>query len=79
MMRGPGLLRYFGLDIIQHDDYSIIIDGDEKLDAFEANSLTLVRRRELGSELNITEVKACPSLNSSVGWSGITGITASPF
>lgn len=42
---GPGCLRIFGLDICQHDDFSITIDADEKRKALEPYPLSRFRRK----------------------------------
>lgn len=73
---GLGLLRYYGLNVLQHDDYSVTIDGNGKLGARETHSITRTRRRELDYPLNSVEGKTFASINSSNGW---LGITASPF
>lgn len=36
IVHGPGELRFFGLNIIQSDDYTIETNGDGKLNALEA-------------------------------------------
>lgn len=41
---GPGLLRYFGLNIKQHEDYSVSLDADDKLNATLAYHMKRARR-----------------------------------
>lgn len=67
LSHGPGTLRYFGLNILQYDDYSVSIDGNDKLDAIATLPITRVGRRELESLLNNAGSKAFASVNSSVG------------
>lgn len=61
---GPGLFRYFGLNITQHYDFSVTIDGGEKLIALDTHPTTRVRRSELESCLNAAEARAFASINS---------------
>lgn len=42
----PGLTCYFRLKIIQHDDYTVSIDGDDKLSSISSTPITRTRRRE---------------------------------
>lgn len=65
---GTGLLRYYGLNITQNDDYSVKIDGNDNLQALDSHLITRACRRELKSQLNAAEAKAFSSINSSVGW-----------
>lgn len=76
IIHGPGLLRYFGLNIVQHDDMTITIDGDDKLNGIYTAPITRTRRRDTTDMLNPAEKRVFASINSSVGW---LGITASPF
>lgn len=73
---GPGKLRFYGLDITQHDDYTSSIKGDEKLTALESVPLTRSRRREINEQMNEIEKSSFMSVNSSLNW---LGITASPL
>lgn len=76
---GPGQLRqlrFFGFNIVQEDDFTCSINGDEKLKALEQCPIPRVRKLELESELTAAERSAFMSLNSSLGW---LGIAASPF
>ena len=69
---GPGLLRFYGLNIRQYDDYHSTIDGDEKMDALDAVPITRSRRREVDEKLNDIERRAFMSINASINWLGIT-------
>lgn len=73
---GPGLLRFYGLNIRQHADFHCTIDGDEKLEALEPVPITRSRRREIDQPLNDIERSAFMSINASINW---LGITASPI
>lgn len=72
IMHGPGQLRFFGLNIVQHEDFSCSIDGDEKLGKIEPYPLSRVRRRQSDEVLNAIERSAFMSINASIGWLGIT-------
>lgn len=76
ILHGPGVLRYFGLNVTQHDDFTVTIDGDDKLNAIGTAPITRVRRRDVTDTLTPAEIKMFASINSSVGW---LGIAASPF
>lgn len=76
IIHGPGLLRYFGLNVVQHDYYTITIDSDDKLNGITTAPITHVRRRHATDSLSPTDRKTFASINISVGW---LGITASPF
>lgn len=73
---GPGRFIYFGLTIVQHVDYSIVVNADDKLEALESYPLDRFRRRQIEEPLNEIELSAIRSLNGSIGW---IGIVASPF
>lgn len=74
--RGPGRLRFYGLDIIQDETLASTIDGDDKLMALEPVPVTRSRRRELTEEMNELEKSSFMSVNASINW---LGITASPL
>lgn len=76
IIHGPGRLRFYGLNAIQHEEYSCSIDGDDKLNVLEPYLLSRVRRKQTESRLTMVERSAFMSLNSSLGW---LGISASPF
>lgn len=73
---GPGHFPYLGISLHQNDDYSMVLDGDDKPTRIATISLSRISRRELYSGLTSIEAKALAALNSTVGW---PGITASPF
>lgn len=62
--------------IIQHDDYSVTIDRNDKLDALETHPITETLRHELECSLDAVEVKTSASINRSIGR---LVIAASPF
>jgi len=70
--RGPGNLRFYGLMITQDEDCSSTIHGDEKLNALEPYPLSRVRRRQVDQHMSSIETSAYMSINSSLGWLGIT-------
>lgn len=55
---GHGLIRFFGLNIVQNNHYSVTIDGDDKIAAIDKNAVTRVKRHELESRLSAAEAKA---------------------
>lgn len=76
VVHGPGSFLFYGLHIIQTDDFNISIDGDQKISALEAYCPSRNRRKEIGNKLNDIELGSFRSVNSSIGW---LGIAASPF
>lgn len=71
-----GLIRFFGLNVAQLGDFSIAVDGDYKREALAVMPLSCCRRRDADLPLDYIKLKEFASLNSSIGW---LGITASPF
>lgn len=69
---GPGLLRFFGLNIRQNEDHSINVDCDDKLSAIAPYPLPLARRKAPDEPLNSIEARAFASINAALGWIGIT-------
>lgn len=70
--KGPGPLRYFGLNIFQSDDYSISVDTDNKLDSLNSLPMSSISHQQLVISFIKIESEAFASLNSSVGWLCIT-------
>ena len=68
---GPGRLRFFGLSVIQAENYSTTVDGDDKLHALETHALTRNRRRQPDDPLNELEKSSFMSVNSSLCWLGM--------
>ena len=73
---GPGTLQFFGLTVTQSPHMSSMISGDDNPDALEAYPLTFTRRRLQDDPMNEIERSSFMSLNSWIGW---LGLTASPL
>lgn len=73
---GPGSFSFFGLTILQNEDGSIQIRGDEKLNKLEPHPISWLRRKETDEPLNAVEAFSFGSLNGSLGF---IGNSASPF
>lgn len=73
---GPGTLRLYGMNIIQHDDYEITIHADDKIEALDPFPLSRIRGRQIDEHMNKLEKKFFMSANASNGW---LGIIASPL
>lgn len=58
--------------MVQNEDYTVTIDGDDKLQDIGAVPLARVRKRESCDSLASAEQSLIASVNSSVGWLGIT-------
>lgn len=74
--RGPGKLRFFGINTMQNEDFTVGTDADDKLDAVTEYPFTRRRRKQSEEELNTIEKSVFASVNSSLGW---IGTAASPF
>ncbi len=73
---GPCTLNFYGLTIIQDEDYCIRVHGGDKLHQVEPYPIDRNRRRQQKSLLNSVELNAFSSLNRSIVW---LDIAASPF
>lgn len=76
MSHGYSDLRFFGLNIIQYEDYPVTIDVDDKLQGISSLQLRRSQRSDFYSPCTTLKSKAFASINRSVG---CLGITASPF
>lgn len=76
IVRGPGILKFYGMKIIQNEDFSLSIHADDKLNSLECYPLPRIRRRQVDSACTDVEKSSFMSVNSSLGW---LGITASPL
>lgn len=52
-VHGPNLLRFFDLNIIHHNDFTVTADGDDKINNLGTHPLSRVRRREFDSNLSV--------------------------
>ena len=76
VIHGPGILRFFGFNIVQNDDFTCAINADDKLHNIEPAPLTRIRRKAVTDSMNQIERHTFCSINSSLGW---LGTTVSPF
>ena len=76
VVSGPGVIRFFGINVEQAEDYTIKTDADDKLNGLTEYFLTRARRKQFGSGLTKIEMDHFASINSSLGW---IGTAASPF
>ena len=74
--KGPGELKFYGLDVTQRNDLSITVTCDEKVNTLEPYPISKTRRKQTSDKLNDVEKHEFMSINSSLGW---LGIAASPF
>lgn len=77
--QGPGRLRLYSINNVQQDDYTCRFDGDGKLAALAAYPLTLVRRQQVEESMNQIENHHFMSIDSSIGWHGITALPLCAF
>lgn len=73
---GPRSFSFYGLNIIQNDDGSTQIHGDEKLNQLEANPIGRLGRKDSDDPLNAIELLSFGAPNGSLGF---IGTAASPF
>lgn len=76
VVHGSGTLRFFGINFIQHEDYTVSIHADDKLTSIKLYPTSHSRCRAVEEPINEIEGKAFMSINSSIWW---LGITASPL
>lgn len=73
---GPGVLKVYGMLIVQLEDFSSSIDADDKPEALESFPLCRVRRRQWDFSLTLAEKSPFMPVNFSMCW---LGFAASPF
>lgn len=76
---GPGRFRFFGTNVIQNEDLSVIKNADVKLEGIFEYSVSRLRRKSQDSSLNMIEKRAYMSTNSSLGWIGTAASPICPF
>lgn len=67
LAQAPGKIRFQDLNLVQHDDLSINVDGHDRLKDVETYYSSRERRRQGGKELKKVEARAFRCLNSSIG------------
>lgn len=67
---GPGKLRFFGINTVQHEDFTVATDADDKLESVSEYPITRQRRKDSDDDINAIEKSAFASVNSSLGWIG---------
>lgn len=67
VVHGPGKIRYFGLNTLQHEVVSIVINGNDKLHALEDMPISRSRRKEYVLKLNSVEERSFSPINYSIG------------
>ena len=73
---GPGTFQFFGLIVIQSEDFNIQIHADHRIASCEAYPISRQLRKQIEETLSQLEKSSYFSLNSSLGW---IGVAASPF
>lgn len=68
VIRESGRISYFESNILQHEDSSTIVGGEDTLSALECMSLSRSRRRESDPALMDIETQSLDSINCSIGW-----------
>lgn len=70
----PGLLRFLGLKLTQHEDNPVSIDCDDKLRSIATAPMTRVRQRDTTDPLSQAKLKTFATINSYIGWLDIRSI-----
>lgn len=72
VVSSSGTKHYFGINIIRHEDFTVTVLGDDKLEIFGLYFLSRTLRRKYLGPLDRLELKLFLSINSRVSWLGIT-------
>lgn len=72
LSHGPGRLWFYGLNIIQNEDYTCLIEGGKKLAALSSYHLTRVRRRQGNENMNQSKMNDFILIYSFIQWVGTT-------
>lgn len=67
---GPGRLRFFEINTVQHEDMKVSTDADDKLNFLNEYLLTRIRRKQSDDSKNDFETLVFASTNSSSRWIG---------
>lgn len=70
VVNGPGEMRFFGTNLVQHEDMSVNINADDKLASIFEYKLSRQSRKQMDSKTNELETKSFMSINSTLGWIG---------
>lgn len=72
VVHGPSKLRYYCINIIQEDDYTVSIHADDIIQSIKSYPISRIRHKQCDEKMNELEFKSFLSINASVGWLGIT-------
>lgn len=64
---GTGKLRFFGINTVQHEDFTVATDANDKLESVSEHPITRQRRTDSDDDINSIEKSAFASVNSSLG------------
>lgn len=67
LSKGPGNLRFFGINIYQHEEFFVETNADDKLEALQPFALSRTRRKQSKELASNLEVSSFSSTNSSLG------------
>lgn len=65
---GPGNLRVFGINVVQHENMEIETNADDKIESLFEYVVFRHRRKQYDSLVNDVEKQSFMSMNSSHGW-----------
>lgn len=74
IVRGSGIIKFYGITIVQNEDFSSSIHADDKLDSLECHPLSRIPRRQVDSKYTVVGKSSFMSVNSSLGWLGISAL-----
>lgn len=68
----PGVLQFYGLNMMQYEELPVVIHAEDKLNALEPYPVSRTRRCQIDETMNRIELNAYMSLNTSLGWLDVT-------
>ena len=67
----PGKCFFYGLHVTQHEDFSIAVSCDDKLNGIVPHVLSNFRRKQADEKMNDIEMNRFNSINGSIGYIGV--------
>lgn len=79
VVKGPGMMQFFGINIEQVDYFTIKNDAEDKLNGLSEYYSSRKRRKQFRNATNLIERNHFASIKSSFGWSRTTASSFSSF
>lgn len=68
VVQGPGMMRFFGINKEQADDFTIKPDVEDKFNGSSEYYLSRTRRKQFRKTMNLLDRNHFASINSSLAW-----------